>query len=146
MQLPGLIVPPLTPFTADLDIDEQALERQIHYIVNACSPEMIVAAGVEAQEYQFRRQDRHVVVNVMSGGCKGVFIGDAVHHPMQLLFPELSSRADGDMDASRVTRRGLIEKHADTGNLVMPHHFATPSSGTIEKAGDDFRFTFIEGS
>jgi 4-hydroxy-tetrahydrodipicolinate synthase len=53
MQPPGLIVPPLTPFTADLDIDEQALERQIHYIVNVCGPEMIVAAGVEAQEYHF---------------------------------------------------------------------------------------------
>lgn len=42
-----------TAFTADLDIDEQALERQIHYIVDACGPEMIVAAGVEAQEYHF---------------------------------------------------------------------------------------------
>ncbi len=88
----------------------------------------------------------HVVVNVASEGRKGVFIGDAVHHPMQLLFPELSSRADGDMNASRVTRRALIEKHADTGTVVMPHHFATPSCGTIEKAGDGFRFAFIEGS
>jgi glyoxylase-like metal-dependent hydrolase (beta-lactamase superfamily II) len=88
----------------------------------------------------------HVVVNVASGGRKGVFIGDVVHHPMQLLFPELSSRADGDMNASRVTRRALIERHADTGNVVMPHHFATPSSGTIKRAGDGFRFAFIEGS
>jgi 4-hydroxy-tetrahydrodipicolinate synthase len=53
MQPPGLSVAPLTPFTADLDIDEQALERQIQYIVNVCGPEMIVAAGVEAQEYHF---------------------------------------------------------------------------------------------
>ena len=66
--------------------------------------------------------------------------------PIQLLFPELSSRADGDMNASRVTRRALIERHADTGNVVMPHHFATPSSGTIKRAGDGFRFAFIEGS
>lgn len=34
----------------------------------------------------------------------------------------------------------------DTGTVVMPHHFATPSCGTIEKAGDGFRFAFIEGS
>jgi glyoxylase-like metal-dependent hydrolase (beta-lactamase superfamily II) len=88
----------------------------------------------------------HVVVNVASQGRKGVFIGDAIHHPMQLRFPELSSRADGDMNASRVTRRALIEKHADAGTVVMPHHFATPSCGTIEKAGDGFRFAFIQGS
>ncbi len=88
----------------------------------------------------------HVVVNVAANGEKGVFIGDALHHPIQLLFPDLSTRADVDQDASRVSRRALIEKHADTGDLVMPHHFATPCSGRIERAGDGFRFSFIEGS
>jgi glyoxylase-like metal-dependent hydrolase (beta-lactamase superfamily II) len=88
----------------------------------------------------------HVVVNVVSGGRKGVFIGDALHHPIQLLFPELSSSADGDMNASRATRRALIEKHAGTGSIVMPHHFATPSSGSIERSGSAFRFDVIAGS
>ena len=53
MNLPGLIVPPLTPFTVDLDIDEAALQRQIDYIVTECGAAMVVAAGVEAQEYHF---------------------------------------------------------------------------------------------
>jgi glyoxylase-like metal-dependent hydrolase (beta-lactamase superfamily II) len=88
----------------------------------------------------------HVVINVASGDKKGVFIGDVLHHPIQLLFPELSTRADTDMDAARISRRALIEKHAGTGNVVMPQHFATPSCGTIERAGDTFRFAFIEGS
>jgi glyoxylase-like metal-dependent hydrolase (beta-lactamase superfamily II) len=88
----------------------------------------------------------HVVVNVASNGRKGVFIGDAIHHPMQLLFPEVSTRADLDMNASRVTRRALIEKHAGAGSLVLPHHFATPASGRIERAGEAFRFDFVEGS
>lgn len=88
----------------------------------------------------------HVVLNVASGGKKGVFIGDAIHHPIQLLFPDLSSRADSDMEASRISRRALIEKHADTGTIVMPHHFATPSSGVITSADQGFRFAFIAGS
>jgi len=88
----------------------------------------------------------HVVLNVASGGKKGVFIGDVVHHPMQLMFPELSTRADFDMDASRVTRKALIEKHAGTGNLVMPHHFAAPSCGMIERSGAGFRFEAVAGS
>ena len=82
----------------------------------------------------------HVVLNLESNGRRGVVIGDVVHHPMQLMFPELSTRADFDMNASRVTRRALIEKHAGTGNLVMPHHFAAPSCGTFERAGAGFRF------
>jgi hypothetical protein len=50
------------------------------------------------------------------------------------------------MNASRVTRRALIEKHAGTGNLVMPHHFAAPSCGTFERAGAGFRFEAMAGS
>ena len=88
----------------------------------------------------------HVVINVASDGKKGVFIGDVIHHPLQLMFPDLSTRADFEMNAARVTRRALIEKHADTGALVLPQHFATPSCGTIKRAGDAFRFDFIEGS
>jgi glyoxylase-like metal-dependent hydrolase (beta-lactamase superfamily II) len=88
----------------------------------------------------------HVVLNLESNGKRGVVIGDVVHHPMQLMFPELSTRADFDMNASRVTRRALIEKHAGTDNLVMPHHFAAPSCGTFERAGAGFRFEAMAGS
>jgi glyoxylase-like metal-dependent hydrolase (beta-lactamase superfamily II) len=88
----------------------------------------------------------HVVVNVTSNDKNGVFIGDALHHPMQLLFPELSTRADSDQDAARASRRALIDKHAGTGNVVLPQHFAAPSCGTFERVGDTFRFDAIEGS
>jgi 4-hydroxy-tetrahydrodipicolinate synthase len=50
---PGLIVAPLTPFTANLDIDEIALRREIDYIVRDCHATMVVAAGVETQEYTY---------------------------------------------------------------------------------------------
>ena len=50
---PGLIVAPLTPFTADLTVDEPALRRQIDYVVEDCRATMVVAAGVETQEYTY---------------------------------------------------------------------------------------------
>ena len=50
---PGLIVAPLTPFTAELTVDEPALRRQIDYIVDDCRATMVVAAGVETQEYTY---------------------------------------------------------------------------------------------
>src|SRR5215467_5027481 len=50
---PGLIVAPLTPFTADLQVDESALRRQIDYVVDDCGTTMVVAAGVETQEYTY---------------------------------------------------------------------------------------------
>jgi len=53
MQTPGLIVAPLTPFSADLTVDEAALQRQIDYVVADCRATMVVAAGVETQEYTY---------------------------------------------------------------------------------------------
>jgi 4-hydroxy-tetrahydrodipicolinate synthase len=45
MPTPGLIVAPLTPFTADLTVDEAALRRQIDYVIDDCRATMVVAAG-----------------------------------------------------------------------------------------------------
>ena len=53
MNKPGLIVAPLTPFTSDLEVDEPALKRQIDYVVRDCGATMVVAAGVETQEYTY---------------------------------------------------------------------------------------------
>jgi 4-hydroxy-tetrahydrodipicolinate synthase len=53
MDLPGLIVAPLTPFNSDLMVDERALRRQIDYVVDVCRATMVVAAGVETQEYTY---------------------------------------------------------------------------------------------
>ena len=53
MQTPGLIVAPLTPFTSDLTVDDSALRRQINYVITDCRATMVVAAGVETQEYTY---------------------------------------------------------------------------------------------
>jgi len=53
MSEPELIVAPLTPFTADLTVDEAGLKRQIDYVVKDCRATMVVAAGVETQEYTY---------------------------------------------------------------------------------------------
>src|SRR2546426_3109182 len=53
MNKPGLIVAPLTPFAPDLGFDEPALRRQMDYVVEDCGATMVVAAGVETQEYTY---------------------------------------------------------------------------------------------
>ena len=88
----------------------------------------------------------HVVINVERGGKRGVFVGDVIHHPMQLLFPNLSCRADLDMNASRTSRTALMEKCAADGRIVLPQHFATPSCGTFARQGGGYRFDAIAGS
>ena len=62
MENPGLIVAPLTPFTAELDVDAQALRREIDYVVSDCHATMVVAAGVETQEYTYLSLEQRTAV------------------------------------------------------------------------------------
>ena len=82
----------------------------------------------------------NVVIHARSAGERGVFFGDVLHHPLQLIKPEWSTRACTDMEMSRHTRMRLIEEHAETGNLVLPAHFPTPTAGRIGRHGAAFRF------
>ena len=47
-----------------------------------------------------------------------------------------------DPEQARRTRRVFLERHADTGVLVMPAHFPTPTAGWVRTDGSAFRFHF----
>lgn len=57
MNLPGLVVPPLTPFRDDLSVDYDILRREVDYIVEDCGAAMVSAAGVETTEYHYLTYD-----------------------------------------------------------------------------------------
>jgi glyoxylase-like metal-dependent hydrolase (beta-lactamase superfamily II) len=84
-----------------------------------------------------------VLINVESGGKRGVFVGDAIHHQLQFLYPELSCRADTDMALSAKNRRAFLEKHAETNTIVMPAHFPMPSAGRVGRDGKGFGFKAV---
>src|SRR5436190_5843027 len=96
MMNPGLIVAPLTPFTADLEVDRPALRRQIDYIVRDCRATMVVAAGVETQEYTYLSLEqrkaliRHTIACV--DGRVPVMVG--ISHPSFRTAVELAHLAE----------------------------------------------------
>ncbi len=81
-----------------------------------------------------------VLINVAGGGERGVFVGDAIHHQLQFLYPDLCCRVDTDMPLSAKNRRAFLEKHAGTDTLVMPAHFPMPTAGRIVRDGQAFGF------
>lgn len=96
MEKPGLIVAPLTPFTAELDVDEGALRREIDYVVRDCRATMVVAAGVETQEYTYLSLEqrkaliRHTIACV--DGRVPVMVG--ISHPSFRTAIELAHFAE----------------------------------------------------
>lgn len=73
-----------------------------------------------------------------SQGARGLFSGDILHTPVQLLDLSWSSRFCEDPLQSAQTRRRLVESVADTGTVLLAGHFPSPTAGQIVTDGDGF--------
>jgi glyoxylase-like metal-dependent hydrolase (beta-lactamase superfamily II) len=84
----------------------------------------------------------NVVIHARSRDEKAVFMGDVIHHPLQLLKPEWSTLACTDRDLSRKTRIRLVEEHAEQGTRLFPAHFPSPTVGRIVRQGTAYSYAF----
>ena len=103
MAKPELIVAPLTPFTSDLKVNEAVLKREIDYVIEDCAATMVVAAGVEGQEYTYlgleeRKALIQRTVEYVAGRCP-VMVG--ISHPSFKTAIDLAHFA-GDIGADAV--------------------------------------------
>ena len=80
----------------------------------------------------------HASVRLRTRAGEAVFAGDLMHRTVQVAEPGWSSRFCWDPRAAAVTRREFVERHADSGVLVLPAHFPRP--GRIVRDGAGHRF------
>lgn len=78
----------------------------------------------------------HVIVHVKSGAMHVILAGDVLHHPIQLMEPDLLVGFDEDPQEALATRRRLVETYADTNTIILAAHFPTPTAGRIIAWGD----------
>jgi glyoxylase-like metal-dependent hydrolase (beta-lactamase superfamily II) len=81
----------------------------------------------------------HVSVRLSTSAGDAVFSGDLMHRVVQVAEPQWSSRFCYDGVRAAKTRREFVERHADSGTLVLPAHF--PQPGFIVRTAEGFRFT-----
>ncbi|KXP13222.1 MBL fold metallo-hydrolase [Tsukamurella pulmonis] len=81
--------------------------------------------------------DGHLAVEIRTSEGGAIVAGDAIHHPIQLLHPDLVQGGDADPETARATREQLLRRCADEGLLLLPAHFTehAPFRVTID-AGD----------
>ena len=77
-------------------------------------------------------------VNLASEGAAAVFCGDAIHHAIQVHFPEWCSFVCLDKPSARRSRRRILEGCAGSGALLMPTHFGAPFTCRIDEAHGGF--------
>lgn len=81
-----------------------------------------------------------VVVALRDGEDEAVISGDAVHHPLQISRPELTTGADVDPATTVSTRRSLLARLAARRTLLLGTHFTHPVAGRVREEAGGYRF------
>ena len=81
-----------------------------------------------------------IAVRVRSNGAEAMFVGDVVHHPLQVHHPEWNSALCEDPVVARRTRLSVLHHCAQHGSLMAPAHFARPHCGTVRRDASGFSF------
>lgn len=85
----------------------------------------------------------HVRIRLRAGGREAMFCGDVMHHPVQVLYPELCSSFDDDQAVAFGSRMKLLTDCADRDILVLPTHFAEPHGCRIVSGGRGYAIRWI---
>ena len=82
----------------------------------------------------------HCMVRAGSAGDTALFVGDAIHNPIQIAEPQLSTAFCTDGKLAARTRLGILEDCVEHGHLLVPTHFDPPHIGHVRREGQQFRF------
>lgn len=91
-------------------------------------------------EPAYGHSDGHSIMRACCSNESGIFSGDALHHPLQIIVPECNSFACHIPDLAKATRFKILEECADNDRLLIPGHFAAPHIGKIRRNKKGFKF------
>ncbi|WP_329556590.1 MBL fold metallo-hydrolase [Streptomyces sp. NBC_00696] len=78
------------------------------------------------------------VLTLRSGGERAVFVGDVLHNPVQFIEPDANSCFCEDPAAARASRRRVLQRAADEGELVFPAHLRGGSGARLRRTGSSY--------
>ncbi|MFD8990120.1 MBL fold metallo-hydrolase [Streptomyces goshikiensis] len=78
------------------------------------------------------------VLRLDSGGDRAVFVGDLLHSPVQILRPSCNSCFCMDEAEAAASRLRILERAADTRELVVPAHFGGAGAVEVRRDGAGF--------
>jgi glyoxylase-like metal-dependent hydrolase (beta-lactamase superfamily II) len=81
----------------------------------------------------------HMLLDVTSGADRALFVGDIMHHPMQIYRPDWNSVYCEDSDHARDSRRRVLELASQSRARVVPAHFGGLHSVFVDRDESGFR-------
>jgi glyoxylase-like metal-dependent hydrolase (beta-lactamase superfamily II) len=75
-----------------------------------------------------------------SQGEEGVFAGDVMHSPLQIVAHQYNTAFCEVKDRAPATRKAFLERAAERNALIMPCHYGAPYCGRVRRTGDRFSY------
>jgi len=101
-----------------------------------------LCSGVSAEPAPGHTPGHYVVRLQQRERGSALLTGDLFHHPLQLRYPQWSTRFCVDPVHSRVTRCSYLDALADSRTMVFPAHFPAPVGGRVVRVGDAFALRY----
>lgn len=116
-------------------------------IVEAGLADMIEVTGDEViPGFSFHSTPGHTIdhasIVLECAGAKALFAGDVLHHPLQVLRPELMSVFDPERDRSLQSRRWALDYAADHDAIWFSSHFPASSAGHVTRVTEGYSWRF----
>ncbi len=84
----------------------------------------------------------HIGLRIDRQDARAIFCGDALHSPVQIFAPEVSTSSCVDPRRAAATRRTLLEDAAEANRLLIPAHFRGCRRAHIRRGSDGFEPVF----
>jgi glyoxylase-like metal-dependent hydrolase (beta-lactamase superfamily II) len=86
------------------------------------------------------------VITLESAGERAMFVGDVVHHPLQVWNPDWNSIFCEDATQARTTRRAVLEQAAALEAVLVPAHFAGQHRTRVRRTANGLRPVGLDGA
>ena len=84
----------------------------------------------------------HASIRLRSRGQEALFLGDVVHHPLQVYRPDPRSVYCEFPGPAEASRRWVLEYAAERDCLCFTTHMAESSAGYVRREGNGFAWRF----
>jgi glyoxylase-like metal-dependent hydrolase (beta-lactamase superfamily II) len=86
----------------------------------------------------------HMGLRIDRPEARALFCGDAMHSPLQIVQPAVSTSSCSDPQLAAQTRIAVLEEAAASGRVVVPAHFRGPRRVTATGRAGGFLPSFPE--
>ena len=142
--------PDLPPPTLGKPVRQPAsnmYDQSVAPIIESGAAELIEVDGAEWRDgISFLPTPGHSVdhasIRLRSGGQEALFLGDVMHHPLQVYRPDLRSVYCEFIEASRTSREWILSYASENHALCFTSHFAESSAGYVSRGTEGFQWQF----